>query len=220
MELTPALLERAYRLGLFPMPDRSGVMRWYQPRPRAILPLEAFHISHSLQRKLRRTVCLPQSLTLPSPQGGEGGVRGRGDPEPGASSLFAVTYDQAFTSVMRGCANRKSTWITAEFLRGYTALHRLGKAHSVEVWREGKLAGGTYGVHLGGAFFAESKFHTVTDASKVALAKLVERLKERGFALLEVQYLTPHLAQFGVVEIPHGEYMRRLEAALRLRCEF
>jgi len=207
MELTPELLEGAYSAGVFPMPDRFGVIRWYQPRPRAILPLEAFHISHSLQRKLRRTVCLPAA---PS----------RGGPEPGASSLFAVTYDQAFSGVMRGCASRKPTWINAEFLRGYTAMHRLGKAHSVEVWHAGRLVGGTYGVQLGGAFFAESKFHAVTDASKVALAKLVERLKERGFALLEVQYLTPHLAQFGVVEIPHEEYMRRLAAALQLKCEF
>ena len=147
----------------------------------------------------------------------EPGARGAASPD---SSLFTVTYDQAFTDVMRGCANRRPTWISGEFLRGYTALHRLGEAHSVEVWHQGRLAGGTYGVHLGGAFFAESKFHTVTDASKVALAKLVERLNERGFALLEVQYLTEHLAQFGVVEIPHAEYMRRLEAALKLKCDF
>ena len=127
MALTPELLEQAYRAGYFPMPDSRGVIRWYQPRPRAILPLDAFHISRSLRRKLR-------------------------------STAFTVTYDQAFSEVMRGCARRKPTWITAEFLRAYTALHRLGKAHSVEVWQEGRLAGGTYGVQLGGAFFAESKF--------------------------------------------------------------
>jgi len=219
MELTPELLERAYSAGVFPMPDRRGVIRWYQPRPRAILPLEAFHISHSLRRKLRRTVCMPQA-PKPGPAGTDT------NPEPARDWLsvpagsFAVTYDQAFTEVMRGCAGRKPTWINAAFIRGYNAMHGLGKAHSVEVWREGRLAGGTYGVHLGGAFFAESMFHTVTDASKVALAKLVERLNERGFALLEVQYLTSHLARFGVVEIPHEEYMGRLEAALKLRCEF
>jgi len=99
-------------------------------------------------------------------------------------------------------------------------LHALGKAHSVEVWVDGRLAGGVYGVHLGGAFFAESKFHRVTDMSKVALAHLVERLGERGFVLLEVQYLTSHLAQFGVVEVPHREYMRQLKLALELECGF
>jgi len=199
------------------MPDEFGIIRWYQPKPRAVLPLDAFHISHSLRRKLRRTVCKPQA---PVPAAGSSGAPAACAPTSADPSLFTVTYDQAFSEVMRGCANRRPTWITAEFFRGYTALHRLGKAHSVEVWHAGRLAGGTYGVHLGGAFFAESKFHTVTDASKVALAKLVERLKERGFTLLEVQFLTPHLAQFGVLEIPHAEYMRRLEAALKLRCDF
>src|SRR4051812_21122883 len=179
MELTPALLERAYSVGCFPMPDERGVIGWYQPDPRAILPLDAFHASRSLQRKLKKNV-------------------------------FEITYDKDFLGVMRGCGSRKPTWINAEFLRAYGQLHRLGQAHSVEVWQAGKLVGGTYGVHLGGAFFAESKFHTVTDASKVALAKLVERLNLRGFALLEVQFLTPHLSQFGVIEIPHVEYMKRL----------
>jgi len=191
MQFTPSLLERAYRAGIFPMPDERGIIRWIQPDPRAILPLDAFHASRSLQRKLK-------------------------------SNLFSVTYDQDFLGVMRGCAtaNRDSTWITDDFLRGYGELHALGNAHSVEVWQDGALVGGTYGVHLGGAFFAESKFHTATDASKVALAKLVERLKERGFALLEVQFLTPHLKQFGVIEIPHAEYMKRLKAALRVECKF
>ena len=189
MHLTPALLERAYAMGCFPMPDEMGVIRWYQPDPRAVLPLESFHASRSLRRKLRKGV-------------------------------FEVTYDLDFMGVMRGCASRTPTWITSEFIAGYTALHLLGKAHSVEVWRGSELVGGTYGVQLGGAFFAESKFHTATDASKVALAKLVERLRERSFALLEVQFLTAHLAQFGVVEIPHKEYMRRLDAALRQNCRF
>lgn len=222
MELSPALLERAYSAGLFPMPDRFGRIRWYQPDPRAVLPLDAFHISRSLHRKLKKTVCRAQAGTgkyrLPDEAGiGKSRLPGL---KPQASSLFEVSYDQAFTDVMRGCANREPTWINEEFIRVYTALHKLGKAHSVEVWQGERLAGGTYGVHLGGAFFAESKFHTVTDASKVALAKLVERLKARGFALLEVQWVTPHLAQFGAVEIPHAEYTRRLEAALSLRCEF
>ena len=189
MPLNPEILEHAYRNACFPMPNWAGRVGWYRPDPRAVLPLDKFHASRSLQRKLK-------------------------------SNYFDVTYDRDFEGVMRGCADREDTWITAEFLDAYTEMHRLGKAHSVEVWREGKLAGGTYGVHLGGAFFAESKFHTETDASKVALAKLVERLRARGFALLEVQYLTRHLAQFGVVEIPDAEYVRRLEAALKLTCEF
>jgi leucyl/phenylalanyl-tRNA---protein transferase len=189
MRLTPALLERAYRLGCFPMPDEHDVIGWYQPDPRAVIPLEGFHVSRSLQRKL-------------------------------AKNVFAATFDQDFTAVMRGCAQRQPTWITPEFVAAYSHLHRLGKAHSVEVWRGAQLAGGVYGVHLGGAFFAESMFHTVTDASKIALAKLVERLRERGFALLECQWLTPHLASLGAVEIPHKEYLRRLDAALKLECEF
>ena len=189
MKLTPELLQRAYSSGMFPMPGPLGIIQWFQPDPRAILPLDAFHASRSLRRKLKQ-------------------------------NDFSVSYDQDFTRVMRGCASRKPTWINAEFIRVYGELHRMGMAHSVEVWRDGRLAGGTYGVHLGGAFFAESKFHTVTDASKVALAKLVERLQERGFALLEVQFLTPHLRQFGVIEIPHQEYMWRLAAALKMEREF
>jgi leucyl/phenylalanyl-tRNA--protein transferase len=189
VKLTPDLLERAYRSGMFPMPDMLGRIGWYQPDPRAILPLDGFHASRSLQRKLKK-------------------------------NLFTVTYDKDFLGVMQGCAQRKSTWITGEFIDGYGKLHKLGKAHSVEVWLDGKLVGGTYGVHLGGAFFAESKFHTVTDASKVALARLVEHLCERNFALLEVQFLTPHLSQFGVIEIPHKEYMLRLAGALKLNCAF
>lgn len=136
------------------------------------------------------------------------------------SNYFETTYDVDFLGVMTGCSKRDETWITEEFFTSYSALHKLGKAHSVEVWHAGKLVGGTYGVHLGGAFFAESKFHTETDASKVALAKLVERLNARGFGLLEVQYLTEHLSQFGVIEIPDAEYVKRLEKALALNCEF
>ncbi len=121
---------------------------------------------------------------------------------------------------MAACADRETTWISQEFMRVYGDLHRAGKASSVEVWVEGALAGGLYGVCLGGAFFAESKFHRVTDMSKVALAHLVWRLRDRGFALLEVQYLTEHLAQFGVVEISNREYMTRLRTALELDRSF
>jgi leucyl/phenylalanyl-tRNA--protein transferase len=189
MKLTAALLERAYAFGCFPMPDEKGRIRWYQPDPRAILPLDGFHVSRSLKRRLRK-----------------GG--------------YSVTYNKDFEAVMRGCASREPTWINAEFIRAYTELHGLGRAHSVEVWSSGKLAGGVYGVHLGGAFFAESKFHTETDASKVALAKLVERLNERGFRLLEVQFLTPHLASLGALEVPHEQYMEMLAEALKLDYPF
>jgi leucyl/phenylalanyl-tRNA--protein transferase len=189
MKLSVELLVRAYASGIFPMPDERGRLGWYQPDPRAVLPLDSFHASHSLRRTLRKDV-------------------------------FEVTYDRDFTGVMRGCGSREPTWINDEFIKVYGEMHRVGLAHSVEVWQKDKLVGGTYGVHLGGAFFAESKFHSVTDASKVALAKLVERLSTRGFALLEVQYLTKHLSQFGVIEIPHAQYMKKLEAALKLRCAF
>ena len=188
--LDAEMVEQAYRQGIFPMADtQRGVITWHRPRRRAILPLDAFHISRSLARRIRR-----------------GG--------------FTVTFDRDFPAIMAACAARRSTWISDEFLTVYSGLHRAGKAHSVEVWVDDALAGGLYGVSLGGAFFAESKFHHVTDMSKVALAHLVWRLKERGFVLLEVQYLTEHLAQFGAVEIPHREYIARLDTALRIECAF
>jgi len=165
------------------------IVSWHRPRRRALLPLEVFHVSRSLARRLRH-----------------GG--------------FSVTFDRDFAGVMAACAARKPTWISEEFQTVYGELHAQGKAHSVEVWVEGELAGGVYGVSLGGAFFAESKFHRVTDMSKVALAHLVGSLRERGFALLEVQYLTEHLGQFGAVEVAHKEYLRRLEIALKLECTF
>ena len=180
-----AQTEAAYRAGVFPMGyPERGLITWHQPPRRAVLALQEFHVSRSLARTLKL---------------------GR----------FEVTYNRDFRGVMEACnENRTGSWITAEFLRVYGELHAAGKAHSVEVWVDGALAGGTYGVHIGKAFFAESKFHRVRDMSKVALAHLVFRLRERGFALLDVQYWTEHLAQFGVVEIPAREYRRRLEAAL------
>jgi leucyl/phenylalanyl-tRNA--protein transferase len=188
--LNVAMVEEAYREGIFPMADiELGIITWHRPRRRALLPLDGFHISRSLARTLRR---------------------GR----------FEVTVDRDFGGVMNACAEREPTWISQEFKNVYGELHAQGKAHSVEVWVNGALAGGVYGVYLGGAFFAESKFHRVTDMSKVALAHLVARLRERGFALLEVQYLTEHLAQFGVVEVSDREYMRRLALALELDCRF
>jgi len=184
------MVEEAYRQGVFPMADvRLGIITWHRPRRRAILPLDAFHLSRSLARRIRR-----------------GG--------------FEVSFNSDFDGVMAACAMREPSWISDEFRTVYGELYRCGKAHSVEVWIEGALAGGLYGVSLGGVFFAESKFHRVTDMSKVALTHLVWRLRERGFTLLEVQYLTDHLAQFGVVEIPHKEYASRLRDALALDRQF
>lgn len=133
---------------------------------------------------------------------------------------FELRCNTAFEEVMRACAEREETWIDDEILCSYTELHRLGFAHSVEAWCEGTLAGGLYGVALGGAFFGESMFHRETDASKVALCALVDRMKERGFVLLDLQWVTPHLANFGAIEIPRREYLKQLRAALKLKCEF
>jgi len=190
-DLTVEQIEAAYPRGLFPMANPGErLITWHRPRRRAVLPLDGFHISRSLAHRLKQ-------------------------------ARFTVTYDQDFPGVMQGCAERpEGTWIDARVLAAYTGLHRRGKAHSVEIWVDGVLAGGVYGVHLGGAFFAESKFHRVRDMSKVALAHLVFRLRERGFALLEVQYLTEHLKQFGVVSWPAQRYERALAAALTLDCRF
>ena len=180
----------AYRNGIFPMAvPEARVVTWHHPDPRAVVPLDAYHIPRRLERTLRQ---------------------GR----------FEVTFDRAFADVMRGCAEGRPVWIGPEFHRVYGELHRRGQAHSVEVWQDGQLVGGLYGVHLGAGFFAESKFHRVTDASKVALASLIRRLVERDFRLLEVQYLTEHLSQFGAVEIPDALYMRRLREALAVERTF
>jgi leucyl/phenylalanyl-tRNA---protein transferase len=188
--LYPDLLCQAYSLGYFPMPDpETGKIVFLRPDPRAVLPLDGFHVSRSLRRSL-------------------------------AHRGYRVTFDQAFREVMAGCADREDTWITKEFFTGYTALHKLGRAHSVEVWKGEELVGGLYGVSLGGAFFAESKFHRERDASKVALFNLVEQLKRRGFALLEVQFLTPHLKTLGVIELSDEEYQARLQRAIVLPVTF
>ncbi len=131
-------------------------------------------------------------------------------------NVFEVSSDRDFEGVMRACAAREETWISEEIIEVYTELHELGFAHSIECRRDETLVGGLYGVTLGGAFFGESMFHRATDASKVALVHLVEHLRRRNFALLDVQYATPHLEQFGVVEIPADQYERMLAEAVRL----
>jgi len=133
---------------------------------------------------------------------------------------FEVRFNTAFESVMDGCANREETWIDSCIKSSYMNLHHLGHAFSVETWMDGKLAGGLYGVALGGAFFGESMFHTVTDASKIALHALIKRLNERGFTLLDMQWVTPHLLTFGAREVPRSTYLRMLEGALPLPCIF
>ena len=189
--LTPSLLVAAYAAGYFPMGMDDGTIEWFSPDPRGILPLDGLHVSRRLQRVLR-------------------------------SRRFSVTVDRAFRPVMDACAagRDEGTWITAEILESYTALHARGLAHSVEVWEGERLAGGLYGVSLGGAFFGESMFHRVTDASKVAIVALVGRLRDRGFTLLDTQWLTPFLASLGGVEIPRDEYLARLGTALESRLEF
>lgn len=188
--LNPEILHAAYSQGYFPMPDAdTGEILWFRPDPRAIIPLEGFHVSRSLRRTLKR-------------------------------KLFKLTYDQAFHQVMKGCAARPDTWISEEFMIAYGQLHALGTAHSVEVWYQDRLVGGTYGVSIGGAFFAESMFSRVTDASKVALFHLVEQLRRQGFILLECQFLTEHLRSLGAIEIPDTDYIELLDEAIQLNVEF
>jgi leucyl/phenylalanyl-tRNA--protein transferase len=189
--LTPELLLHAYSLGLFPMAEHRDdpEIFWVDPRRRGIVPLDRFHISRSLARRIRR-----------------------GD--------YRVTVDADFAGVMDGCAEREETWINAEIRRLYEALHRMGRAHSLEVWMDGILAGGVYGVTLGAAYFGESMFSRRTDASKIALAYLVDRLRLAGFRLFDTQFLTPHLASLGGVEISRAEYQRRLRDAVRHSADF
>lgn len=187
--LSPDLLLHTYRFGLFPMadPEQDGAVYWMDPDPRGILPLDAFHVPKNLRKLVRR-------------------------------APFEVVPDRDFEAVMRACAEpapgRESTWISEDVVAVYTALHRRGAAHSVECWAEGRLVGGLYGVALGGAFFGESMFTRVRDASKVALVHLVAALRRGGFVLLDTQFVTPHLEQFGAVEIPQATYRRRLAEAL------
>lgn len=189
--IPPRALLAAYRQGFFPMAI-DGEIRWFSPRERGIIPLDGFHAPRRLRRVLRQ---------------------GR----------FEVVVDRTFEEVVAACASRPGsdgTWIDAEIAASYAALHRAGFAHSVETWRQGELVGGLYGVTLRGAFFGESMFHRVTDASKIALAWLVERLRARGYALLDVQWVTPHLARLGAVAVRRARYRALLAAAMRRDCRF
>jgi leucyl/phenylalanyl-tRNA---protein transferase len=195
IRLSPDILLKAYAAGVFPMAETADdpELFWVDPTRRGIIPLDSFHVPRRLRRTLR--------------QGG-----------------FAVRVDSAFAAVMQGCAEasdkRPNTWINDEIMRLYTALFARGAAHSVECWHEDELVGGLYGVTLGAAFFGESMFSRITDASKVALVHLVLRLRLGGYRLLDTQFLTPHLAQFGAVEISRARYHRLLAEALRYRAVF
>lgn len=187
--LTPEILLRAYAEGLFPMAERRGdtALYWVSPEKRGIIPFRDFHVPRRLARTVR-------------------------------SARFAVTFDRAFADVMRACAapapGREESWINDEILRLYIALHAGGHAHSVECWQGSELVGGLYGVRLGAAYFGESMFSRVRDASKVALVSLVEALRSGGFTLLDTQFLTAHLAGFGAIEIPRVRYLALLNDAL------
>ena len=193
MHLTPHLLLNAYYQGVFPMAHDDGNIYWYDPNPRAIIPLDDFHVPRRLARVIRR-----------------GG--------------FEVRFDFDFRAVITACAEpaegREKTWINDQIIDSYCQLYELGFAHSVETWIDGQLAGGLYGVSLQGVFAGESMFSRAQDTSKIALVYLVEHLRSRGFVLLDTQFITPHLARFGAIEIPRSEYKTRLAKALRVQTWF
>ncbi len=190
-DLRPETLLKAYRSGIFPWTVRP--ISWWSPDPRAIFEIENFTLSTRMQRVFR-------------------------------SGRFTFSLDRCFTRVMEGCAapapGRESTWISPEFIAAYTRLHKIGYAHSAEVWHGGQLAGGLYGVAIGGFFAGESMFHTVSNASTMALAFLIEHLKKQGFELFDSQVISPHTASLGAIEICRKDYLFRLSRALAKSCSF
>lgn len=191
-DFSPGTLLTAYRAGIFPWPHSDGLVPWCSPDPRAIFPLEDEpHWSRSLRRTLRK-------------------------------HPFEVTLDRAYRDVMNACGDTRpeGTWILPEMIDAYEELHRLGWAHSLEVWDEGELVGGIYGLAIGGLFAGESMFHTKTDASKIAFASLVHHLRARRFVLFDVQVMTDHLESLGCVEIARAEYLERVAPAVRAEVSF
>ena len=187
MDLSPEMLLSAYAQGAFPMTDRDGRTRWYTADPRGVVPLEQFHVPATLRQLLKKN-----------------------------PPVYEMRVNHDFEAVMRGCMDQRAdTWISDDLIRAYVRLHRMGFAHSVEAWNDGELVGGLYGVTLGAAFFGESMFHLCTDASKVALVHLVQRLRERDFELLDSQASTDHLRRFGCIDLPAAEYLKRLDRALK-----
>jgi leucyl/phenylalanyl-tRNA--protein transferase len=191
--LDPETLIEAYCNGVFPMADADGKVRWYTADPRGIFPLDQFHVPANLAQFLR------------SPK-----------------NDFEIRINHNFEKIMRACMEQRTgrTWINQQMIDAYLRLHELKLAHSVEIWRHGELAGGLYGVSIRGAFFGESMFHYVRDASKIALVHLVQRLRERGYELLDSQASTPHLSRFGCIEISAEDYADRLRLALEKDCTF
>ncbi|HYW80681.1 MAG TPA: leucyl/phenylalanyl-tRNA--protein transferase [Thermoguttaceae bacterium] len=188
-QLSPEWLLDAYKHGIFPWPIDSphAPVAWWSPDPRAIIELDRFHVPDRLRRTCR-------------------------------SGRFEVTRDRDFSGVIRGCASSENrtegTWITPDMIEAYQRMHRLGHAHSVEAWQGDVLAGGTYGLSIGGLFAAESMFYRVPDASKVALVHLIDHLNARGYSLMDIQQLTPHTERFGAIEIARSEYLARLDVAV------
>jgi leucyl/phenylalanyl-tRNA---protein transferase len=195
--LSPGLLVQAYSRGLFPMAESrdDSQLFWVDPEERGVLPIEGFHVP----KRLRRTV---------------------------RQDRFRITHDLAFEQVITACSEldhrrgRFDSWINVEIVRAYAELFRLGHAHSIECWQEGKIVGGLYGVSIGAAFFGESMFSAATDASKVALVHLVARLRAGGYILLDSQFVNDHLKQFHIESVPKPEYLKRLQAALPLVADF
>ncbi len=181
----------AYRKGIFPWSVRP--ISWWSPDPRAIFDLQTFRLSRRMQRIYR-------------------------------NGNFTFTLDRCFTQVMEGCAasapGRESTWISNDFIKAYTRLHELGYAHSAEIWQDGALAGGVYGVAIGGFFAGESMFHRITNASTLCLNYLIDHLRKRGYELFDSQVISPHTARLGAVEIDREEYLSRLQSALSKKCSF
>ncbi len=190
-DLRPKRLLQAYRAGVFPWYDENEPICWWSPDPRAIFELDGLHVSRRLRRTLR-------------------------------SGRFRITVDRDFAGVIRGCGlgRAEGTWITPEMIQAYEELHRLGYAHSIEAWEEDELAGGVYGVAIGGFFAGESMFARRSDASKIALVHLVERLRQQGFQLFDIQFLTEHTTRLGAVEIPRPVYLARLRKALAIPVTF
>jgi leucyl/phenylalanyl-tRNA---protein transferase len=195
-ELSPAWMLEGYRRGIFAWPltlGRREALAWFSPDPRAIFELDGLHVSRSLERRLR-------------------------------SGRFEIRHDSAFEETVAACARPRhrgdGVWITPSLRAAYRQLHDLGHAHSVEAWREGRLVGGVFGIAVGGLFAAESMFHRETDASKVALVHLVNHLRRQGFALLDIQVITPHTASLGAIEIPREDYLKRLKPAVELPVSF
>lgn len=194
-KLTVEWLLDAYTHGIFPWPitDFEAPLAWWSPDPRAVIEFDRFHVPRRLERTCR-------------------------------SGMFRVTRDHDFPGVIRGCAMVPSrvgqTWLTHEMIDAYIELHRAGYGHSIEVWHGGELAGGVYGVAIGGLFAAESKFYRVRDASKVALVHLVAHLRRCGYALIDIQQLTPHTARFGAAAIPRNEFLARVEKAVENSVDF